>query len=521
MPRCLSGKTGSVLLIERTKGYRFEAPIACPASGAPFAFSLPVYPGTYAVFADSVFSTREYLVNPSLVVTTDLPGLVVDIETYSVSLAIQRNASPAPCGPLVQLVPTTGLGDSVYLSRSCSTMSLWSDAEVGKGSYTVFYGGHQSTLPLSVTGNTVSTVALVETFPISGAVAVTGALLPCSGTVDLTFVGDAGGASRTIPCPTTGTLPFSVDLPAGTYRVQLNTASLRSILLTSTLVVSNGTSTLSLPLELRPVSGTIHFPIGPISPCLVERNVNFSKPDGQMVVAPATCLNAAQPAVLGYSTAVPTGTWELQFDDAWRSLYIVDPSLAISAPRPSLDFDVSLVDVSGPLSLNGAPLACTVGSLYLLQSRLSYLSADACGYRTPTTPSTEYRAVAHPGTYRATVSRSQAMTAIGVRLAKPGITVLNQPTIAVPLDFVTFPVSGAVTLNGQTPLSNCMGANRAILTLTENTLQYEVELTVPCVSGPYVFSGMVPAGEYDVSVAGVGAGLPAVPWKSPLTLRVP
>ncbi|MBL8921430.1 MAG: hypothetical protein JNJ54_21400, partial [Myxococcaceae bacterium] len=175
---CLSASRATVRFADATRGYTFDYVIPCPsgggAAGTPFAWSGPIFPGTYRVTVAGNVSnlpSQSYVIAEALPVTGDALNQSLNVLTYQAGGTVLLNG----------LTPT-----STCLSASRATVRF---ADAARG-YTFDYvipcpsGGGAAGTPFTFSGPIfpgrylVTVAGNVSTLPTQQYVAVTALVVP-------------------------------------------------------------------------------------------------------------------------------------------------------------------------------------------------------------------------------------------------------------------------------------------------------------------------------------------------------
>ncbi len=479
-PDCASfpaAEKARVELIEITQGYYFRLPMSCTDTG--FAFSGPVYPGTYRVsvkglsengFHLSNLPLDAYVAESALVIGGDLNGKVLDVKTVQFSGQLTLNG----------MAPSNGADCLSQPGASKASIDL---SETTKGYY--------FRLPMSCA---------------DAGFAVSGTIYP--GTYRVTLQGLSENGAN-----------FS-NLPLGLY------------LADSALTISADVSGKVFDLKTVQFAGKVTFngmipgtsPDCASQPSASKARVTLLDFDhGYTFYLPIACAASD----FAFSGTIYPGTYRVTvqglaenghiFSNLPMALYVADPALGIPADVSGKIYDVKTVQFAGQVTLNGATptngpdcasqpsaskASVNLKDVNLGQSfRLSMLCADT-GFA--------FSGAVYPGTYRVTV---QSDFANGARLSDfllepyliDATMTLASNTAGKVLNVKTAQVAGHALRNGMAPQNGpgCTSqptAKKASVDLREIITGYFFRLPMSCANTDFAFSGTIYPGTYRATV---------------------
>ncbi len=525
--------------------------LQCGTCGAGLTCGGGGSPGTCGATCD-LGCPANFTCNSSGVCGGGAPsGLVLDVKTFAVSGVVTMNgATPLatscsyPSHGATVTLHDAAQGYSFSLNATCPSSGAWAfSGVVFPGTYDVTVSGYASVLPgqamlvqkgLQVRGPVANLAYDVKTYAVSGAVTMNGATplatscsYPSHGAT-VTLKDDAQGYTFSLnaTCPTSGPWVFSGPVYPGTYDVTVS--GYASVLpgqasqVQSGLVVQAPVSGLAYDVKTYPVSGVVTMngatPLA-TSCSYPSHGATVTLHDaaqGYTFSLNATCPSSGQWA---FSGPVYPGTYEVTVSGYASVLpgqaSAVQSGLSVRGPVSNLVYDVRTYPVSGVVTMNGAtPLATSCS--YPSHGATVTLHDEAQGYTfslnatCPTSGQWAFSGPVYPGTYDVTVSGYASVLPGQAYAVQSGLAVRG-PVGNLVYDVKTYAVSGAVTMNGATPLATSCSypSHGATVTLRDAAQGYTFSLNATCPSsGPWVFSGPVYPGTYDVTVAGYASVLP-------------
>ncbi len=470
----------TVHLVDPGRGYSFDLPVPCSAS--TFTWSGVVFPGTYkvTVTGDSNYSSlpaQSFVAEAALDVKSDAQNVALDVKTASVGGTVTLDGA-APMTTAACSGNATAAKATVHLVDASDGYRF--DLDVPCSSSTFQWGGvvFPGSYVVSVDGDSTYTNLPDTAFVANGALAV-------SGTVD------------------NQVLAVKTAKVAGT--VTLNGAA-------PTSTCPSGSTDSKAAVHLTDKKQGYRFDV-PV-PC---SQTDFS---WSARVYPGT-----------YAVTVDGGSGYSNLPDA---AYVANASLAINADVSGQALDVQTVTVGGTVTLNGAAPAATqscTSSPTSTQANVHLADATngyAFDFAIPCSSTTlAWSGTVYPGNYRVTVAGQPSYSSLpdSAFVAKDALAVSGN-TANVALDVKTANVAGTLTLNGVAPTSDPACTNsptqtKAIVRLANAKLGYSFDLTVPCSSSTFAWSGQIFPGTYTVSVAGSQySNLPDTPFVANSALAV-
>lgn len=385
-----------------------DIPVRCVQGD--FSFGGRVRPSVYRVAVVGLGAGWSNLPNGTvyvkdrLVVAEDITGLSLEPMTVLLEGSLLVNGAPPTTG-----ASCTGQGaatkahlsffdkmtaNRVLLPVRCDAAGHAFSGRLPKGEYALTVTGSQgmSSLPIlpthaasgvAVAADTAGFVADIPMTSVSGQVRIGGSPPPdgalCSispsstkATVHFTGVDTSTVATAKIPCTSTQ-YDFTVELPEGTYKVSVQGHGTQYVELpegragvNNALVVGPSSSALTLDLTAAQVSGkvTLAGAAPTTGPDCTDKGsspkayVYLSAPaQNSLLTLPIRCDSAD----FSFSGLVPPGTYEvyvLAIGAGWAGLgdgyHSVVRALTISGDVNDLALDLTLRDVSGQLTLDGA-----------------------------------------------------------------------------------------------------------------------------------------------------------------------
>jgi hypothetical protein len=359
---------------------------------------------------------------------------------------------------------------------------------------------------------------------------------------------------RTLSCSSVA-LAFSTLLPAGSWRVRINTddfadeAGLNLLPFLyearNPVVVQGPTSDVVIDEVGVPVSGKIT--VGGAAPtrnqfCDQPGNADkelaqihfFERSTSSLVSASIPCRSVDA----SFSTTLSTGIWEITVErrsdaaSAGSNLLPFDykPAelLVVDGPRANLVIDEQGYPVSGKVTVGGATptrndFCDRPGNADVVVARVELAEVNrnlyahvpiACSSR-----ETRFATVLAKGTWRVSVSPESETRLAGLNLlpfayvaAEP--LVVNGPLGDVVVDEPTtggFPVSGKITVRGAAPTRGAFcdrpenaDVTAAEIEFTEPARFYTRTVTLPCRNRDLSFSTVLPPGTWRVRVSATG-----------------
>ncbi|MDP1914740.1 MAG: hypothetical protein Q8L14_00755 [Myxococcales bacterium] len=481
---CSSAVRATVRFTDSAKGYAFAYDVACPpgggATGAPFTFNGPIFPGTYRVTVSGGFSnlpSQPFVISESFPVAGDVLGQTLNVVTHQAGGTVLLNgANPtSACSSAVRATvrfTDSAKGYTFAYDVACppgggaTGAPFTFSGAIYPGTYRVTVSGGFSNLPsqpfvisesFSVTGDVLGQSLNVVTHQAGGTVLLNGAnpTSACSSAVRATvrFTDALKGYAFAydVACPPGGgatgaPFTFSGAIYPGTYRV----------------TVSGGFSNLpSQPFvinEAFPVTGAVLNQVLDV--------ITFQA--GGTVL-----LNGVNPTSACSSAVRAT----VRFTDDVKGY--------------AFAYDVACPPGGGA---TGAPFTFS-GAIY-------------------------------PGTYRVTVGGGFSNLPSQQYVVSTAFPVAGN-VLAQTLNVLTVPSSGSVLLNGFNPTSACSSAVRATVRFTDAAKGYSFAYDVACPPGggatgaPFTFSGPLFPGTYVVTVTGGFSNLPSQPYLAISALIVP
>jgi hypothetical protein len=366
---------------------------------AHLSFSGPLLGGTYKVTVKGDDShvnvpAQPYLEGATVSLSTSQSGLNFDVPVVTVGGTLTVNgAAPsvaAGCVPPAALVTFTDAhsGSSVTLSAGCDANLSFQGPVLG-GTYQVTLKGDDShvnvpaqtylaTSSLSLATSQTGLVFDVPVVTAAGTVTVNGAApAVAAGCVPpaalLTFTEATSGSTATLSAGCDANLSFQGPLLGGTYKVTLKgddshvNVPAQPYLEGAALDLSASRSSLVFDVPVVTVSGSLT--VNRVAPIIAAGCVppsallTFSETtSGSTVSLSSTCA-----AGLPFSGPILAGTYQVTVkgDDSHVNVpaqpYSAAAALNLSTSQSGVVFDIPVYQVSGTLTVNGAPPAIAAG----------------------------------------------------------------------------------------------------------------------------------------------------------------
>ncbi len=451
----------SVHLVDAARGYQFDLPVPCSAS--TFSWSGVVFPGNYqvTVTGDSNYSslpTQAFVANAALEVSADAQNVALDVKTASVGGTVTLNGA----------APTTTAACTSNASAAKATVHLVDTTD-----------GYRFDLDVPCSSSTFQWGGVV--FPGTYVVTVDG---------DPTY-------SNVPPSPFVANAALQVSGSASNQALDIKT------------VQASGTVTLNglVPTSTCPSSSTYSKAAVHLSDAKHGYRFDFPIPCTQTDYA--------------WSGAVYPGTYVVTVDggDGYSNLpytaYVANSALAVTNNVSGQALDVQTFTVGGTVTLNGAaptPSQYCTSNPSATQATISLTDATrgyAFSFSAPCSSTTlAWTGTVFSGTYKVAVTGDPSYSTLPTSafVAKDGLAISGNSANNA-LDVKTANVAGTITLNAAAPTSdpactNSPTATKAIVRLTNAKLGYSFDLTVPCSSSTFAWSGEVFPGTYAVTVSG-------------------
>ncbi|HWE29106.1 MAG TPA: hypothetical protein VHB97_13955 [Polyangia bacterium] len=451
----------TVHLVDTARGYQFELPVPCAAS--TFSWSGVVFPGSYkvTVTGDSNYSslpTQAFVANADLEVAADAQNVALDVKTASVGGTVTLNGAAPTTAAACTSNPTAAKA-TVHLTDATDGYRF--DLDVPCSSATFQWGGavFPGTYVVSVDGDASYSNVPAASFIANSALAVAGSV--ANQALDIKTVHAAGtvtldGAAPTSTCPT-----------GSTY------------------------SKAAVHLTDKKQGYRFDFAV----PCSQS---DFS------------WTGAVYPG--NYAVTVDGGSG---YSNLPLQAYLANASLAVNADVSGQALDVQTLAVGGNITLDGAaptPTQYCTSSPTSTQATVRLADADkgySFSFTVPCSSTTlAWSGTIFPGNYRVTVAGQPSYSTLpdSAFVAEDGLAVTSAMS-NLALDVKTANVAGTITLDSAAPTSDpaCTGnptQSKAVVRLTNAKLGYAFDLTVPCSSSTFAWTGQVFPGTYAVTVAG-------------------
>jgi hypothetical protein len=346
---------------------------------------------------------------------------------------------------------------------------------------------------------------------------------------------------------------FSMVVYPGTYEVKVNGLNSNlpgaTFVASAALVVNGAVANLAVDVKMSPVSGIVTLnganPVSNSSSCAVTAtDTSFER--GQVTLTETTTgasfttnLQGCTNATATFSVAVYPGTYDVTVvgdsSDLPSAPYTANGALLVNGAVPNLVFDVKTNLVSGTVTLNGAnPVSnstnCPVtspnnsfgfqrGAVLLTDTTTGASFAATLQGCTNTTAT--FSTAVYPGTYKVIVTGLDSNLPVQSYTANSAL-VVNGAVANLALDVKTSPISGTVTFNGASPVSNSSNCAvtatdtsfpRGVVRLTETTTSATFTANLQgCTDTAATFSMTVYPGTYLMAVSGGSSNLLSRGW---------
>ncbi|MBM4782930.1 MAG: hypothetical protein GQE15_35070, partial [Archangiaceae bacterium] len=583
---CTSASRATVRFTDSAQGYAFSYDVPCPvgggASGAPFAFSGAIFPGTYRVTVAGGLSnlpTQQYVISESFPVTGNVLNQSLNVSTFQASGTVLLNGINPTSSCTSASRATVRFTDSAKgyafsydvpcpVGGGASGAPFNFSGAIFPGTYRVTVAGGLSNLPTEqyviseafpVASDVLNQTLNVTTFQAGGTVLLNG-INPTSSctsasraTVRFTDSTKGYAFAYDVPCPVGGgasgaPFNFSGAIFPGTYRVTvaggLSNLPTVQYVISEAFPVTGNVLSQSLNVVTHQASGTVLLNgINPTSSCTSASRATVRFTDstkGYAFSYDVACPvgGGASGAPFTFSGAIFPGTYRVTVAGGLSNLptqqYVISEAFPVAGDVLNQSLNVVTHQASGTVLLNGInpTSSCTSASRATVRFTDS-TKGYAFSYDVPcpvgggaSGAPFNFSGAIFPGTYRITVAGglSNLPTVQYVISESFAVTsdVLNQS-----LNVITFQAAGTVLLNGATPTSSCTSASRATVRFTDSVKGYAFSFDVPCPVGggasgaPFTFSGLLFPGRYLVTVAGGLSNLPTQQYVAVTTLVVP
>jgi hypothetical protein len=555
-----------IRLVEAKRGYTYNFTTLCKDSS--FSFAGDVFPGTYAVSVDgtnaySDLPAAAYVASAGLVLDKDTSGQVFDVTTLHFGGSVTLNGKAPALDPLCAGNPgyvtaRIQLSDAAHgyrfsFSTLCKDNTFAFSGTIFPGTYTVTVDGTNaySDLPgavyvastgLVISKDSAGTVFDVQTVHVSGQVQLNGKapmLDPlCAGNpgyitarVQLSDAAHGYRFSFSTLCKD-NTFAFAGDIFPGTYTANVDGTNAYSDLPGASfqartgLAVSKDLSGLLLNVQTVHISGKVTLngaapnldPMCAGNPSYVTARIRMTDAmHGYDYSLTTLCKDSS----FSFAADVFPGTYAVRVDgtNAYSDLpgasFLTDSALAVAADLGGLTLAVRTVQLSGKVTLNGAPPtpdAMCAGNPGYVTAHVRLIEPTR-GYQFSFNTLCKdnafgYGGTVFPGNYRVTVDGNSTYSNVPVvaYVANPGLAVTTDVSDVV-LDVRTLHVSGIVTLNGAAPMLDAMCAgNPSYVTthvaLTDASRGYTFSFNTLCKDKTFPFAGDIYPGTYAATVDG-------------------
>ena len=583
---CSSVSRATVRFTDAERGYAFSYDVPCPngggASGAPFAFSGAIFPGTYRVTVSGGLSnlpTQQYVISESFPVTGDVVNQSLNVVTHQAAGTVLLNGvnPTSSCSSVSRA--TVRFTDAVKgynfsydvpcpVGGGASGAPFTFTGAIFPGTYRVTVSGGLSNLPsqqyviseaFPVTANVIGQTLNVVTHQAGGTVLLNGATptSSCSSvsraTVRFTDSVKGYNFSYDVPCPNGGgasgaPFTFTGAIFPGTYRVTvsggLSNLPTQQYVISESFPVSSDVLNQSLDVITHQAGGTVLLNgANPTSSCssVSRATVRFTdsvKGYNFSYDVPCPVGGGASGAPFTFSGAIFPGTYRVTVSGGLSNLptqqYVISESFPVTSNVTGQTLDVITFQAGGTVLLNGVNPTSSCSSVSRATVRFTdVVKGYAFSYDVPCpngggasgAPFTFTGAI-FPGTYRVTVAGGLSNLPTQQYVISESFPVSTNVT-GQTLNVITYQAGGTVLLNGATPTSSCSSVSRATVRFTDSVKGYSFSYDVPCPNGggasgaPFTFTGAIFPGRYLVTVAGGLSNLPTQQYVAITTLVVP
>jgi hypothetical protein len=464
----------------------------------------------------------------------NLSSVALNVATAPLTLDLRANGAPLPmtCGfnDIVGRVDVIDGGDRLAgtpFFRACNSPLITTSRHPDpstistrlSGNGLIPFPGSFTGPDILVSGPTTRTID-VTMVPVTGRVLANGAPVSCStagaGLGTLSFVNTGVRIDVDVTC-TQNRAGFSASLPIRNYRVyftgRVPNSSLPDgvpSLVAANLQVSAGTATAMLDLNTvsAPVTFTIRQNGAPITCPSTGGGISYGFiPEGDLYLNGygASCV----PGV-GYrfTHRVSPGNWSFDLESSPNAIlpngYDYRTPVTVSATDTAVNIDLTTVEVSGTISVNGAPLTnCATAD------RVQVFTDDFASFDLPITcgATTTFRGRVPAGTHEFLVLSEANQWPQGVYWSQR-----LQAVPSINFALATRVASFSVLANGAPPQSTCTapGLKASYELRADDAGGTNGDISVPCSMTGFTRSAVIFEGRSHVSVRSSRSTLPAV-----------